>query len=126
MTSGTALAPGTRTSDQQSPDITTPSGGRGALVVLDVTAAGGPGSITVVLQGKDPVSGHYYNLHATPSGVSAQGTYQYEIGPGVGPGNAASATQLRAPCQLPETWRVYVAHNGGSNWTYSVGYTITP
>ncbi len=115
----TALASAARTSSTNSADQVNYNG-RGVQVVLDVTAASGTGGLTVRIQGKDPVTGKYYNLNAAPTAITATGTYVYTLSPGES--NAASGdVQQRTAGALPRTWRVSVTHGDGSSYTYSVG-----
>lgn len=113
----TLLAAAARTATTSSPDQTN-FNWRGLQVVLNVTAASGTGGLIVTVQGKDPVSGNYYNLNANPAGVTATGTYVYEVYPGVGA--AGGGVTQRISGILPRTFRVTVTAGDGSSYTYSV------
>lgn len=92
--------------------------GRTAMVVLDVTVASGTGGLQVVFQGKDSLTGNYYNLNATPTAVTATGTKAYVVGAAGGTvaGNVVQATIN----PIPRTWRVQVIHGDSSSYTYSM------
>ncbi len=87
---------------------------RGVVVVLDMTAVG-TGSVTLTIQGKDPVSGKYYTLLAGAA-VTTNSTNVYRVYPGL-----AAAANATANDVLPKTWRVVVTANNANSATYSVG-----
>lgn len=114
---GTALASAARTASTQSPDIVNYNG-RGVLVFVDVTAVTATPSITVAIEGKDPVSGKYFSL-LTGAALTAVSTQLLVVYPGVTEtANADVATPL------PRTWRVNVTHADADSITYSIGYAI--
>lgn len=92
---------------------------RGIVVVLNVTAAG-LGSITLEIDGKDPVSGAYYAL-LTGAAVTTNGTTIYRVYPGL-----AAVANATASDVLPRTWRVKVTANNANAVTYSVGAILIP
>jgi hypothetical protein len=97
--------------------------GRGVRIVLSVTVASGSGGLQVQIQGKDSISGNYYQLNATPTAVIATGTYVYDLFPAAitAQGGITQATDQF----VPRTWRVNVVHGDASSYTYSVsGVTI--
>jgi hypothetical protein len=109
----TVLASAARTTTQTQADQTNYNH-RGILVVLDVTVPG-TGSITVEIDGKDPVSGKYYAL-LTGAAVTTTTTNVYRVYPGLTAAANATASDV-----LPRTWRVKVTHNNANSITYSVG-----
>lgn len=114
---GTALASAARTASTQSADIVNYNG-RGVLVFVDVTAVTATPSITVAIEGKDPVSGKYFTL-LTGAALTAVSTQLLVVYPGVTEtANADVATPL------PRTWRVNVTHADADSITYSIGYAI--
>jgi hypothetical protein len=117
----TALISATRTATTSSPDQTNPNG-RGLHVILNITAASGTGGLQIFIQGKDPVSGNYYNLNATPTAVVATGQTIFEVYPGIGP--ISGGITQRTSGALPRTFRIQVVHGDASNYTYSVGAAI--
>lgn len=80
---------------------------RGLKLVIDITAITGTGpSLTVTVEGKDPVSGKYYPLLVSAA-LTAVGTTVLTIYPGV-----VAAANLAANDVLPKTWRVKSAIAG--------------
>ncbi|HZS45388.1 MAG TPA: hypothetical protein VFC63_09825 [Blastocatellia bacterium] len=118
----TLLASAARTAATQSPDQTNYNG-RGVQVILNVSAASGTGGLQVVVQGKDPVSGSYYNLYAAPTAVTATGIKVYEVAPGASSAGAGDVA-TRVAGQLPRTWRVNVLVGDSSSYTYSIGAAV--
>ena len=112
----TLLASAARTATVASPDQTN-FNGCGVHVILDVTAAG-TGSITLTIQGKDPVSNKYYDILAGVA-VTTNSTNVYKVYPGLPATANVSANDL-----LPRTWRVNVTHNNANSITYSVGAAV--
>jgi len=75
--------------------------GKGLTVVVDITAITGAGAtMTVVIEGKDPVSGKYYTL-LTSAALAAVATTVLRVDPRI-PGSANVTAQL----PMPKTWRV--------------------
>ena len=110
----TALASAVRAAATTSADQSNHSA-RGVMVVFDITAVPGTDTVTLTIQGKDPVSGKYFTLLAGAS-QAATATVVMRVFPG-----ATAAANLAANDCLPATWRVSVAHSASSNFTYSVG-----
>lgn len=95
-----AAAAGVNSADQAN------SSARGVKVVVDITAITGTPTLTVTLQGKDPISGKYYTLLASAA-LSAVGTTVLTVYPGL-----TAAANLTANDVLPATWRVITAIGG--------------
>lgn len=114
---GTALANAARTATINSPDQTN-SYGKGATIVLDVTATSASPSVTLKIQGKDTASGKYYDI-LTSSAVTVISTTVFKIHPGL----TAAANSI-ANDILPLTWRVVVEHSNTDSIQYSVGFSI--
>jgi hypothetical protein len=110
------LTSGARTTTQTGADQTNVNA-RGLDVILDVTNAG-TGSVTVEIDGKDPVSGKYYPL-LTGAAVTSNSTNIYRVYPGLTASANAVANDI-----LPRTWRVVVTANNANSVTYSVGATL--
>lgn len=88
------------TTPGQSADQLNPSG-RGVKIFTNVTAISGAGaSITVTIQGKDPVSGSYFNI-LSGTAISAVGTQLLTVYPGL----TASANSIASDL-VPRTWRI--------------------
>lgn len=108
------------TATQTSADFANPNA-RGVKVVLDVTVnAGGAGSVTVTIQGKDKASGKYFTLLAGAAVVTVV-TNVYTVFPG-----APVAANVSANDQLPEVWRIVVTANNANPVTYTVGAALLP
>jgi hypothetical protein len=104
------------TTSQTSSDQTN-SYGRGVIVYLNMVTVG-TGSVTLTIQGKDPVSGTYYTLLA---GVAVT-TNSFNVYT-VYPGNTVTAN-VSASTALPKTWRVSVVANNANPVTYTVSESV--
>jgi hypothetical protein len=122
---GTALASATRTATTTSAAITNHNC-RGIIAFLNVTAASGTGGLGLVFLMVDPVSGNTAKISTTSGtgSITATGQYLYMLGPGASTGATATDYKLAANGQLPRTFKVQVTHADGSNYTYSVGYSL--
>lgn len=90
----------------------------GIVLMVNASVIGGGGSVTVKLQGKDPVSGLYYDIPgAITTAIAAPGLTALEIHPAV----TAVANQ-RVSAVLPRTIRIS-GTVAGAACTYSVGYS---
>ncbi len=110
------VASGAYTTIQTSADQTNYNG-RGVKVVLDMTTVG-TGSVTLEIDGKDPVSGKYYAI-LTGAAVTTNVTNIYTVYPGV-----TVAANAAVSDALPRTWRVKVTANNANPATYSVGASV--
>lgn len=93
------------------------SGNHGCIAILNVTAVPGVDTVTLIIEGKDPVSGTYYTILSAAARV-ATGIDTLRVLPGI----AVTANQS-ASDSLPDTYRVRVVHSAGSNFTYSLSVT---
>lgn len=119
---GTLLASANRTSTTASSDVTNTST-RGAHIIITVTAYTS-GVWTPVVQGKDPVSGNYYNIASGP-GITGTGTTIMKIYPGIMSQQEADSLNGIGTVYndfLPRTWRVQMQGGATPNATFSVGY----
>lgn len=107
------LASGARTTTQTQADQTNYNH-RGIIAVLDMTTVG-TGSVTLEIDGKDPVSGKYYAI-LTGSAVSSNVTNIYRVYPGLTAAANATVNDV-----LPRTWRIKVTANNSNSAVYSVG-----
>lgn len=118
----TVLLPsGARTVQQLLPDLVLP-GAKRITLFLNVTVASGTGGLIVTVQGKDPVSGTYYDLNAAPTAVIATGLKVYELGPGLG--SASGGVTQSTNRLLPKKFRVKVAVGDASSYTYSLAMVV--
>ena len=90
---------------------------RGLHLTIDITAYTA-GSITVTIQGKDPLSGKYYTILASAA-LAAAATTVLKVYPGITAAANASVSDV-----LPRDWRVSVAVGGAQSITYSVGASL--
>ena len=75
--------------------------GRGIKLVIDITALTGTvPTLTVTIQGKDPVSGKYYNILVSAA-LAAVATTVMEVYPGI-----LAVANLATGVTLPRTFRV--------------------
>jgi hypothetical protein len=92
--------------------------GRGVKVYLNITAIG-TGTVTVTVQGKDPVTSTYYTLLASAA-VATTGFTVLEVYPGVG-----VTANLSASTTLPRTWRTSaVAAMSVGTVTYTISTSV--
>jgi hypothetical protein len=116
-TEGTALASAARTATIQSADL--PNNFKnGLILVIDVTAIGTAPSITVAIEGKDLLSGKYYQIIISVA-ITAVGTTILKVFPA-----ATAAANLVANDIIPKTWRVNVIHANADSITYSIGHIL--
>jgi hypothetical protein len=93
-----------------SADITNFNGSKG-LFFLDITAVPGASTLTLSIEGKDPVSGNYITLG---SGAAQAGI-----------GTSLLSLGALAAYVIPRTFRIKVTQAGAGNFTYSVGGSLT-
>lgn len=94
--------------------------GRGAHVCINISAISGTiPTLTVKIQGKDTVSGQYYDL-LTSTALAATGFTFLTLCPG-----AATTANLSIPQLLPATWRVIATVAGTTpSVTATVGASV--
>lgn len=113
----TLFASAARTASVNSADVLNVAG-RGAHVVIDVTAIGAAPSVTFTVKGKDLASNKYYTILASAA-ITAVGTTVLRIDPSL----TAAANTIAADI-LPRTFRVEAVHANADSITYSVGCSI--
>ena len=85
--------------------------------VFDITADPASASITLTIQGQDPLSGKWYTILAGAA-QAAVGTIIMRVGPSI-----VAAANVAATAILPELFRISVAVADTDSMTYSVGVT---
>ncbi len=86
---------------------------RSVSVYCNVTAVPGIETLAIKVQGKDPISGTYFDIASnTSTAVTALNAV------------AAAVTGNTANNLLPYTWRLQAVHSSTGSWTYSCGYTL--
>jgi hypothetical protein len=126
----TLLASASRSATTNTPDQTNYNG-RGCALVLNVTVeAGGVETLALKIQGKDSISGNYYDIvsfgtvydSATQAPTVTAVAIMY---PGVTDADIVGTTGFSKGMVLPRTWRAVVTHSASGSWTYSLsGVTI--
>ena len=96
-------------------DIHNPSW-KGADIIVNVSAYT-LGTYTPHVQGKDPVSGNYYDI-LVGSAIGAAGVTTLHVYPGI-----AATANVAASAILPTTWRVQLV-GATPNMTLSVGANL--
>lgn len=112
-TEETILASAARTASVNSADFTNHNA-KGAHFIVDVSADPAAASITVKVQGKDPISGNYYDILVSNAIVSV-GTNLLKVFPGITTVANAAASDI-----LPRTYRISVTAADADSITYSV------
>ncbi len=106
-----------RTATLTGDDNTKVPGSHGCIVVLVVTAVPTIETVTLSIEGKDPVSGTYYTILAAAARV-ATGTDTLQVQPG-----GAVTANVSANASLPDVYRIKVTHSASGSFTYSVSVT---
>lgn len=115
--SGTLLASASRTAATVTSADQTNNNWRGIHLITNVSAYVG-GNYTPKIQGKDPVSGNYYDILVGPP-ISATGMTVMKIYPGI-----AAVTSAAAADFLPRVWRVSISGASTPSMTFSVGFFL--
>lgn len=90
---------------------------RGCHVLINVTVDGG-GTLTPKIQGKDSISGNYYDL-LVGEDIDSTGLTVIKIYPGIAQIEDNAARDI-----LPKTWRVSIVHADANSMTYSVSANL--
>jgi hypothetical protein len=130
----TLLASAARTATTNTADQT--ATGRGVMLVLNVTVEAASETLALKIQGKDPVSGNYFDVASfgtmyTSTGEAPVRTKAGVLYPGVlvadhvGVAAGVDGTIARSGV-LPATWRAVVTHSSTGAWTYSLAAVAIP
>jgi len=120
VTGATTTALGT------TPDWELPAGASGAIFEVKVSNSSGfTTGFTVRIQGKDEVTGDYYQINPTPTAIAANGSFYYVIYPAAAttPGTGSDLTQISATMFIPPKGRVVCNRVDG---TYDLIISMTP
>lgn len=117
----TWLPSATRTATTASADIVGKYA-TGVEVICNVSAASDTGGLVLKIQGKDQISGNYYDIAATNS-VTTPIVIRNIIGANVF-NVAPSGGNVNVNTYVPWTWRLQMVHGDSSNYTYSCAYTV--
>lgn len=132
--SSTLLASAARTASTNTSDLT--ATGRGVMLVLNVTAEAASETLALKIQGKDPVSGNWFDITNfgtmyTSTGEAPTRTKAAVLYPGilaadhVGVAAGTDGTIAKSGV-LPATWRAVVTHSSTGSWTYSLAAVDIP
>lgn len=111
------IPPAARIASIQSATLTNHSC-RGLHITLDVTAITATPSITLTVQGRDELSGRWYDI-LVGAAVTTVSTNVYKLYPGITPVANVAVSDV-----LPRVWRVVITHGDADSITYSVGTTV--
>ena len=111
------LASAARTASVDSADFTNYNG-LGAHFIIDVSAIAATPSIVPTIQGKDPVSGNYYDI-LVGAAITTVGTTVLKVHPGISPLADGAANDI-----LPRTFRISITAADADSITYSVGANL--
>jgi len=117
----TILNSAVRSVTNVSADLTN-RGAAGVIIYFNVSAVPGTDTVTLSVEGKDPVSGNYGVIFTAAAIATTVQPARYIIYPGAS-GTGPTATLA---CPIPRTWRVKITHSAASNFTYSVGAAYVP
>jgi hypothetical protein len=107
-----------RTTTSSSADLAN-NGCAGCVVVVDATAHSATPSVTFKVQGKDPLSGKYYDILTSAAVTASPSTVMLKVYPGL-----TAAANLVVSDVLPKTFRVTATHGDADSITYSVGVLL--
>ncbi len=83
-------------------------------LIIDVTAIAATPIVTPAIEALDPISGSYYPLLATPTTVTATGTFVYRVGE-----SEPIVAGLSNQSMIPRNLRFSFAHTDADSITYS-------
>lgn len=92
--------------------------GKGLHVIIDVTVDPALAVITPKIQGKDPVSGKWYDILVGLT-IDATGTTIIKVYPGIAATLGVAASDI-----LPAHWRFQMSVADTDSMTYSVGASV--
>lgn len=97
-------------------------GAAGVVVVVNVTAVANTPSVVFTIQGKDRVSGQYYDILSSAA-VTATGVTRLRVHPDLTAAANAAASDL-----VPDVWRVKAVGgaSAGATMSFTVGACLTP
>lgn len=117
---GVAFSRASRTAAQYNSSDIANQQWKGAYVIIATTAYTS-GNYTFKVQGKDSLSGSYYDIVAG-SAISGAGTQVLKIYPGITAATSASVASVSD--MLPAVWRVQANGAGGPSATWSVSFVM--
>lgn len=113
---GTLLTSAARTTTTASSDVQNTST-RGVHIYINVSAYTS-GQWVPAIQGKDPVTGNYYDICTGPT-ITGTGVFIFKMFPGA---MMQDTTNVVCNDMLPRTWRINMVGSATPVSTFSVGY----
>tara|TARA_R110000803_G_scaffold210685_1_gene283168 strand:- start:5404 stop:5781 length:378 start_codon:yes stop_codon:yes gene_type:complete len=86
-----------------------------SIFSIDVSAASATPSVVFSIEGKDPLSGTFYNI-IDSAAITATGITTVQVGM-----NIIAAANVAANEMLPEEYRITATHGDADSITYTVG-----
>ena len=86
-----------------------------SIFTINVSAASATPSVVFSIEGKDPLSGAFYNI-IDSAAITATGTTTIQVGM-----NIIAAANVAANEMLPEEYRITATHGDSDSITYTVG-----
>jgi hypothetical protein len=117
-TEGTALSSSARSATNNSADLTNYNA-KGVVIYFNVSVVPGTDTVTLSVEGKDPVTGNYGVLFTATAIATTIQPARYVLYPGA---SGAGPTGVLA-IPIPRTWRIKITHSAGTSFTYAVGYS---
>lgn len=108
-----------RTATINSPDLYA-GDPKGLHLIIDVTAVAATPSVVPTIQGKDPLSGKYYDL-LVGAAITATGTTVLKLYPGITAVANGAASDV-----LPDVWRLRMVHADADSITYTAAAHMVP
>ena len=108
-----------RTADSNSDDIDNTENYTSAVIVIDVTLDPGTASVVFTVEGKDLLSGKYYEI-LEAAAIASVSTTILHIGDGT-----ADDDNIAVGTRLPRVWRINVDHAATESMTYSIGADLS-
>jgi hypothetical protein len=95
-----------------------PRNAKALTVFIDATAVTATPSVVCTIDGKDPLSGKYFNM-LTSAAIATVSTKTMRIGPGL-----AAVANLTIADFLPSAMRIVMTHGDADSITYSVSVML--
>lgn len=95
-----------------------PGQARALVVVIDATAVTATPSVVATIDGKDPLSGKWYNI-LTAAAIATVSTKTMRVGMGL-----AAVANLTIADFLPKVCRIVMTHGDADSITYSVSVNL--
>ena len=108
-----------RTADSNSADIDNIEDYQSAIIVIDVTLDPGTASVVFTVEGKDLLSGEYYEI-LEAAAIASVSTTVLHIGSG-----HVLANNISVGTRLPRVWRIEADHADAESITYSIGADLS-